>query len=178
MMRLATMVLSLTAVIGLVGCACQECDTMDCGCTPNSSAAAPANADTYDYFTPNQFVTKTKNGRIWVFRPGSEGLKEFTTTGGVGDHVTLVGVGPDGETMKSPEKENIVGYLLAEKGFVVAHNKNTGRMWVFSAGSEELRSFQAGHEPAKMVTKVGAGPMGKTIRAVEKDTIDAYLAAK
>lgn len=53
-----------------------------------------------------------------------------------------------------------------------------GRLWVFREGSKELAEFEKHGEPAKMVTRIGAGPNGMTIRSDSADTIDAYLAAK
>lgn len=53
-----------------------------------------------------------------------------------------------------------------------------GRLWVFREGSKELAEFEKSGEPAKMVTRIGAGPNGMTIRSDDASTIDAYLSAK
>ena len=53
-----------------------------------------------------------------------------------------------------------------------------GRLWVFAEGSDGLKSYLASGEPAKSVTVLGKGPGGMTIKSVDKETIDAYLAAK
>ena len=53
-----------------------------------------------------------------------------------------------------------------------------GRLWVFREGSEDLAEFRKSGEPAKMVTRVGVGPNGMTIRAGDAKDIDDYLAAK
>jgi hypothetical protein len=53
-----------------------------------------------------------------------------------------------------------------------------GRLWVFRAGSKDYEEFKKGGEPARMVSRVGGGPKGMTIRAVDAKTIDEYLAAK
>jgi len=44
--------------------------------------------------------------------------------------------------------------------------------------SKELEEFKKQGEPAKQVTRIGAGPNGMTIRSSDASVIDAYLAAK
>lgn len=64
------------------------------------------------------------------------------------------------------------------------HNKDgfttfveDGRLWVFKNGSTELEDFKKHGEPAKMATKIGAGPAGMTVKSADIDTVEAYLAA-
>jgi hypothetical protein len=64
----------------------------------------------------------------------------------------------------------------AKAGFKVF--EEDGRLWIFKEGSDGLEQFEEMGEPAKSVTLVGAGPDGKTIRSVDKETLEAYLAAK
>lgn len=52
-----------------------------------------------------------------------------------------------------------------------------GRIWIFMPGSEHEQEFLKIGEPAKSVTKVGAGPMGCTLRAAERDVIARYMSA-
>jgi hypothetical protein len=47
-----------------------------------------------------------------------------------------------------------------------------------NGGSKELEEFKQHGEPAKQVTRIGAGPKGMTIRSSDAAVIDAYLAAK
>ncbi len=61
-------------------------------------------------------------------------------------------------------------------GFVT--DVNDGRLWVFRAGSKELAAYKKSGEPTLMVTRIGAGPNGMTIRATDIKTIDDYLAAR
>jgi hypothetical protein len=65
-------------------------------------------------------------------------------------------------------------------GFVTAvDKKNPRRLWVFKEGSKDLEEFRKSGEPAKNVTYVGAGtPKGMTMKSGDRETIDAYLAAK
>ncbi|BBK40242.1 hypothetical protein STVA_02620 [Allostella vacuolata] len=53
-----------------------------------------------------------------------------------------------------------------------------GRLWVFRAGSKELEAFQKSGEPARQVTRIGAGPGGMTIKSSDASVIDGYIAAK
>ena len=53
-----------------------------------------------------------------------------------------------------------------------------GRLWVFREGSKDLEEFRKHGEPAKMVSRIAAGPNGMTIRSGDADVIDAYLTAK
>ncbi len=53
-----------------------------------------------------------------------------------------------------------------------------GRLWVFPAGSKDYTDFTRGVEPKVVVTRIGAGPNGMTIRSIDPKVIDGYLAAK
>ncbi len=53
-----------------------------------------------------------------------------------------------------------------------------GRLWVFPAGSKDYADFAKGVEPKVIVTRIGAGPNGMTIRSNDPKVIDGYLAAK
>jgi hypothetical protein len=61
-------------------------------------------------------------------------------------------------------------------GFVT--DVKDGRLWVFRAGSKELEAYRKSGEPAQMVTRIGAGPTGMSIRATNTKTIEDYLAAR
>ncbi len=52
-----------------------------------------------------------------------------------------------------------------------------GRLWVLEADSKAYAQFKAHGEPAKMVTRIGAGPNGMTIRSTDPAVIDGYLAS-
>jgi len=72
------------------------------------------------------------------------------------------------------------GVKLSEKhetpGFVVYEVE--GRLWIFKDGSDAQKAFADGTEPAKRVTRVGAGPDGETIIAVDGSVLDAFAAAR
>ncbi|MCA9219353.1 MAG: hypothetical protein KDA71_03435 [Planctomycetales bacterium] len=121
------------------------------------------------------FVTRVDDGRLWVFRIGSPDLAQFLTTGEPAKIAIRVGAGPNGMTVKGTDGETIDSYLLAADGFVTF--VDDGRLWIFKAGSEDLKSYQEDGEPAKIVIRVGAGPNGMTVKGPEAETIDAYLSA-
>ncbi len=123
------------------------------------------------------FVTQEKDGRLWVFRWGSKELKDYRSKGELAKHVTLVGSGPNGMTLKVPDVETANDYLYGKPGFVAWADKD-GRLWVFKRDSKELQDYYAKGELAKHVTRIGAGPKSMTVKAPDTATVDAYLAAK
>lgn len=61
------------------------------------------------------FVTKVEDGRLWVFREGSEQLKEFQAHGEPAKQYTEIGTGPDGMTVKSGDEKALKDYLSTLK---------------------------------------------------------------
>jgi hypothetical protein len=120
-------------------------------------------------------VIPAADNRVWVFREGSKELEEFRKQGEIAKHVTRPGAGPGGVTVKAPDRETIIEYAVARDGFVTFVRDE--RVWVFRPGSKDLAEFQKSGEPAKSVTRIGAGPMGMTVKAPDGETIDAYVAA-
>ena len=51
-------------------------------------------------------------------------------------------------------------------------------LWVFRTGSDALGEFLASGEPAKSVTRIGAGPDGLTLRGPDRAVLDAYGRAR
>lgn len=122
------------------------------------------------------FVTKVDDGRLWIFAEDSKELAAFKEHGEPAKLVTRIGAGPDGMTIKSPSVEVIDAYLIAKKGFYTKVDE--GRLWVFAEDSKELAAFKEHGEPAMLVTRIGAGPNGMTIKAPSVEVIDAYVNAK
>ncbi len=58
------------------------------------------------------FVTRLVEGRLWVFRAGTKELGEFLKGGEPAKSITLVGRGPEGMTVRAPDKETAEAYLL------------------------------------------------------------------
>ena len=137
-------------------------------------AVTSADIDDYRVAKPH-FVTRVVDGRVWIFKPGSEELNEFDTQGELAKHVTWPAAGPNNITLKGADEETLQAYVAAKPGFATIIED--GRIWVFREGSDGLAEFEKSGEPAKCVTRPGAGPLGMTIKSVDAETIAAYLAA-
>jgi hypothetical protein len=57
------------------------------------------------------FVAIEKDGRLWVFQEGSPALEQFQKTGEPAIHVSKIGEGPEGMTLKGPSYEVLDAYL-------------------------------------------------------------------
>ncbi len=145
------------------------------GAGPNGMTIRSGNVETIDAYLVSRsgFETFIVDGRLWIFKSGAEELAEFKAHGEPAKSVTRVGAGPNGMTIRSSDVETIDAYLTARDGFATFIVE--GRLWVFREGAAELKEFKEFGEPAKSVTRVGAGPNGMTIRSVDGATIDAYL---
>ncbi|MCG8586636.1 MAG: hypothetical protein MI757_18190, partial [Pirellulales bacterium] len=121
------------------------------------------------------FVTAVVDGRLWIFRPGSEDLAEFKKNGEPAKFVTFPNAGRRGMTLKAPDRETILAYLAAVDGFETFIDD--GRVWVFKKGSPDLAEYKKNGEPAKMVIRPSAGPYKMTVKGSDKETINAYLRA-
>jgi hypothetical protein len=109
------------------------------------------------------FKVAVEDDRLWVYKADEDAAMPEK-------HVTLVGAGPQGMTIKATDRATAIQYLASKPGFSVQEDEH-GRLWVFQgAALDEL--------PEKHVTRVGAGPLGKTLKAVDRDTMAAYLAAR
>lgn len=59
------------------------------------------------------FITRIEDGRLWVFRVGSEEFKKFTEHGELAKHVIRPAAGPNRMTIKAPDAETAAAYLQA-----------------------------------------------------------------
>lgn len=174
-MKLHTLALSCIALssIALFATACATTGhdgTTPSGTTPHAAMVADAANS-----RPG-FVTIEADGRLTVFQHDSKELASFQKDGELGKSVTRIGAGPKGMTLRAPDAETIDGYLMARPGF--ATRVVDGRIWVFQADSKDWLEFLATGEPAKSVTRIGAGPHGMTVKASDTAVIDAWLAAQ
>ncbi len=82
---------------------------------PDTGAAdeAEASTDMSRYERPG-FQVYVREGRLWVFREGSEAIAEFERVGEPGKFVTNIGDGPGGITMRSEDVATIEAYLAAQ----------------------------------------------------------------
>ena len=69
---------------------------------------------TYKYGLKD-FRVFVREGRLWIFRDGSEALTTFLKVGEPAKSVTLIGEGPEGMTVKGAERETLDAYLAAWK---------------------------------------------------------------
>jgi len=201
----ASFVLTLVTSTGLIGCASTPDparETSDAASaaashsvavesqTPRSGDAgpargsaprhAPATSSTLNGRSPQfdkpGFTTFLRDGRLWVFQTTGPALADFREAGEPAKCVTWVGAGPAGMSLRSDSPDVMLAYLGSRDHFRVF--PKDGRLWVFTEGSESLRQFLEGGEPAKCVTWVGAGPRDCTLRSDEADTLLAYVGAK
>ena len=142
--------------------------------SPPAGAAQADAAAAAKYAKPGFYVA-LEDGRLWVLREGSEELAQFLEHGEPAKQVVRPAAGPGGITLKSVDAETLTEYLLTRSGFWV--KLEDGRLWVFREGSEELAQFLEHGEPAKQVVRPAAGPDGITLKAVDAEVLDAYLAA-
>ena len=120
---------------------------------PSSSAQPAAVSGPYD--KPG-FQVEVDDGRLWVLKPGQEKS---------GKHVTLIGAGPQNMTLRALDMDTALEYLAAKPGFDV--QAQDGRLWVLKPGQEKS---------GKHVAMIGAGPQKATLRGVDMDTLERYLA--
>jgi len=62
------------------------------------------------------FKVYPEDGRLWVFREGSEAHQQFLTVGEPAKNVTLVGEGPRGVTVRAADRSVALAYLAAVSG--------------------------------------------------------------
>jgi len=53
-----------------------------------------------------------------------------------------------------------------------------GRLWVLKANDQDVAVVAKNQEPKVVVTRIGEGPKGMTIKSNDGKVIDEYLAAK
>ena len=140
-------------------------------------ASAPENRLLLDLamYTKPGFVVLEEDGRLWVFREGSEDLVAFEESKDLVKQVIRPKAAPGSVTVKSTESSTIDEYLTTLPGFYT--RMEDGRLWVFKRDSVELETFLQTGKPAKQVVRPLAGPFGLTIKAVSTGVLDEYLAA-
>jgi hypothetical protein len=63
--------------------------------------------DAYAAWKPGFVVRVDKDGRVYVFKEGAKELADFDKQGELAKHVTRVGAGPGGATLKGPDNETL-----------------------------------------------------------------------
>lgn len=138
---------------------------------------APDNETALGYLAHKDgFVTRIEDGRLWVFRRASKHLAKYDAGGEPAKRVIRPRAGPLGATVKAVDADVIEEYLSAKAGFETRHSD--GRLWVFRAGSADVADYDAGRELVKHVVLPGAGPLGRTLKGPDKETLADYMAAQ
>ncbi|MDX1588658.1 MAG: hypothetical protein R3296_06945 [Oleiphilaceae bacterium] len=147
--------LSLLMLMGAVGCSTQNEQA-----TPEADALSTTSQSQSESgpFAKPGFRVSLEDSRLWVLRGDQEKSEK---------HATLIGAGPQGMTVKAPDRETALAYLTQKPGFKV--EIEDGRLWVLRDGQEKSE---------KHATLIGAGPMGMTVKALDRETALAYLAAR
>ena len=118
---------------------------------------ALSNDTALEYLATKQgFEVEVVDGRLWVLKPGEKKS---------GKHVTLIGAGPKGMTLKALTRDVALEYLASKPGYHI--EVEDGRLWVFKPGEKKS---------GKHVTRIGVGPQNTTMRALDMETLEAYLA--
>jgi hypothetical protein len=109
-------------------------------------------------------VEQNGRSRLHIFPEGAEHKLEAK-------HVTKIGV-MNGMTVKANEESTLMSYLYHAPGFEIKHTQENGRdrLHVFREGEEHKLS-------GKHVTKIGV-LNGLTVKANDKETLEAFLAAQ
>ena len=101
------------------------------------------------------------DGRLWVWREGEPRTKSTK-------NVRLVSEGPGRRTVIALDRSVAVEYVATRPGFETEHDADEDSIWVWWRGRPHDR-------PAKPVVREGAGPMNKTLKAGDKETLAAYV---
>ncbi len=168
-MKKKTIVMAIFAVFYLLmGCATIS-DTTVVG------KEGPADSGNYDRAG---FETRIdKDGRLWVFIPGSEDLAAYDAKGSPAKHNVRPLAGPGNITMKEAADTNVIdAYLLARPGFVTRIDSR-GSLWIFEADSGQWKEYDSKGAPAKHIVRPLAGPDRRTLRAEEAEILDGYMKA-
>lgn len=178
--KLVTGWILLAGGLALAGCASPKGKSAQDG----GGAAAPAadamavteEASETDRFDKPGFYTYPDGERLWVFRHDAKELQKFVDSGDLGKRVVIPRAGPEGRTVKAPDRETVIEYMAQKPGFETRMKE--GRLWIFRAGSKNVTTFDAGGEPAKRVTFVKQGPLDTTLMAFDRAVLDDWRVFK
>jgi hypothetical protein len=65
---------------------------------------------------------------------------------------------------------------FAKSGFFV--HVHDGRLWVLREGDKDIAVVSKNEEPKVVITRIGVGPKGMTVKSNDGKVIDEYLAKK
>ncbi|MFG0250015.1 MAG: hypothetical protein ACF8OB_14095 [Phycisphaeraceae bacterium JB051] len=149
--QVLTGILTISSIFAL---GCEATQTTSTANAEPTKAVAKATSP----FDKAGFSTEVVDGRLWVFKPGQAHSEK---------HISLIGAGPMGMTIRALDKETAQEYIAAKPGFTT--EVEDGRLWVLKDGEKKAE---------KRISFIGAGPMNMTIYGQSKDTVVEYLASK
>lgn len=155
-MRMTFVLWTLCLCFAVTACGNKQYQTGDAGTSQPAQAAETATKASP--FDKPGFITSVEDGRLWVLRPGQEKSN---------NSVTLIGQGPQGMSVRALDRETAVEYIANKPGFNVTYED--GRLWVLKPGQEKSNNN---------VTLIGQGPMGMSVRALDRETAVEYIASK
>ena len=134
--------------------------------TSSSTAATSAPAAKGTPYDKPGFVTELEpvgeSTVLWVMREGQHKAEK---------HISMIAAGPGRMTLRAVDRQTALEYLVAKRGFTT-HLEPVGdshMLWVLAEGQQPSE---------KHISMVAAGPMGLTIRAIDKPTALSYIAAR
>jgi hypothetical protein len=68
------------------------------------------------------------------------------------------------------------GKEFAKPGFFT--HVHDGRLWVLKEGDKDISIVSNNQEPKVVITRIGVGPKGMTVKSNDGKVIDEYLAKK
>lgn len=144
---------------------------------PSGHTLRSPDADTLlEYLAVKPGFTTVADGRsLWVFKQDSSELEQFMQDGKPAKFVTWIAQGPRDSHLLAVTQDTLVAYTAARPGFATYADGNI--LWVFREGSQAHQDYQANGAPGKSVTRLAAGPRGMHLRAADRDTLEAYVAA-
>lgn len=96
-----------------------------------------------------------EHNRLWVLRGDQQKSDK---------HITFIRKGPGHMSVAALDRETALLYLATRPGFQV--EVEDGRLWVLREGQEKSE---------KHITKIGAGPLNATVKAIDRATLLEYL---
>ena len=155
-------ILAVVLLIGL-GCQCNDCDEntqnneMQGMKDSANQAVDEAKAAATNFGQKQGFEVSEEEGRLWILKPGEAKSEK---------HITIM---TGGKTLKALSKNTVLEYLATRKGFQAKADED-GRLWIY-------RDNEATEHSEKHVTFVGAGPLGSTVKALNREVLDEWKAA-
>ena len=160
--------------VAAAGCESTAEETTTGGAGKAPAATKPATAD--NPWKGTGFAVWDVKGDWYVFLDKAKEMEGFLKTSSLAGAVSRPGTG-GAKSLKAPNAETLDAFAAWKNGFTIRVGKE-GRIWVLKEGSKEAAAYDKSGEPEVGVTRVGAGPGGRTVKAPDAATMEAWAAAK